>query len=410
MNLSIIVIGDEILIGQVTDTNSGAIARTFIPDGWAVRAINTIGDEPQSIRTAIEEAISHSDLVITTGGLGPTKDDLTKNVLLDIFGGNLVHDPLVAENIREVFNRRGLALNPLTEAQAMVPDSCRVIQNRFGTAPVMWFEREGRVLVAMPGVPFETEGMLPEVARLVRERFAPDVSLFHHTLITAGITESDLAAMLAPFEDGLSAGLHLAYLPQPGYIRLRLDGTAVSVDVFDNALRKLNGTLGELLVYDGDATPEQILLKELALSGLTCATAESCTGGNIAHRITSVPGSSESFLGGVVSYANAVKVGLLDVGKDTLKLHGAVSREVVEQMALGACRATGADCAMATSGIAGPGGGTPDKPVGTVWIAWAVQGHVESRLFRFPGNRERVIDRASTAAILALVDALRRLA
>lgn len=408
MYLSIVVIGDEILLGQVTDTNSGAIARSLGPEGWTVRTIRTVGDNAADIRRTIEEEMDRSNLVITTGGLGPTKDDITKGVMLDIFGGEPVHDPAVAENIREVFRLRGLKLNPLTEAQAMMPTTCRVIQNRLGTAPIMWFERGTTVLVAMPGVPFETEGMLPEVVRQVKEHFSPDELLLHHTLMVAGITESDLAARLDSFEKGLPDCLHLAYLPQPGLIRLRMDGRMDRwgmnpVGRFTGMVDRLKAELGELMVYDGDATPAEILLKALSREGLTMATAESCTGGNIAHSITAVPGSSESFLGGIVSYSNSVKVGLLDVGKDTLQRCGAVSREVVEQMALGACRATGADCAVATSGIAGPGGGSADKPVGTVWIAWAVRGRVEARLFRLPGSRLRVIDRATTEALLGMV-------
>ena len=190
MRLTTIVIGDEILIGQVTDTNSGAIARTFGPMGWTVNSVMTVGDGYDDIRGAVDAALATSELVITTGGLGPTKDDITKGVLTDIFGGEPVHDPAVTENIKEVFSKRGLQLNALTEAQAMVPSSCRVVQNRLGTAPIMWFERDGKVLVSMPGVPFETEGMLPEVARLVRERFSADEVLLHHSIMVAGITES----------------------------------------------------------------------------------------------------------------------------------------------------------------------------------------------------------------------------
>lgn len=407
MRLSIIVIGDEILIGQVTDTNSGAVARMFGPMGWTVRNIYTIGDGYDEIFETVNRAMDESDLVITTGGLGPTKDDITKGVMTDIFGGELIHDPAVTENIHEVFSKRGLKMNPLTEAQAMVPSSCRVVQNRFGTAPVMWFERGGKVLVSMPGVPFETEGMLPEVARLVKERFHADETLLHHSLMVAGITESALAQHLADFEDSLGQGLHLAYLPTPGLIRLRLDGRGTDgsgIELrFDEAVNRLKSRLGDLMIYDGDAAAAEILLRKLADRKLTVATAESCTGGNIAHRLTSIPGSSESFLGGVVSYANEVKSGVLGVNPADIEAHGAVSREVVEQMAVGACRATGARCSMATSGIAGPGGGSDDKPVGTVWMAWAADGHVESRVFHFPGNRLRVIDRATTEALLGLL-------
>lgn len=410
MRLAIIIIGDEILIGQVTDTNSGAIARTFGPDGWEVTRISTIGDNREQITCAVRSAMADCDLVITTGGLGPTKDDITKHVLTDIFGGRLEHDPEVLDNIREVFARRGLELNPLTEAQAMVPTSCRVIQNRLGTAPIMWFEHGGHVLISMPGVPFETEGMLPEVAAMVKERFRRDEEILHHSMMVAGITESALAQRLEAFESSLEGEMHLAYLPTPGLIRLRLDSTGTPGPElegrFDRAVRRLREQLGELMVYDGDASAAEIVLNRLRDAGLTLATAESCTGGNIAHRLTSVAGSSDVFVGSIVSYSNDVKIKLLGVSPDRLAQHGAVSRSVVEQMAAGVCEATGSDCSIATSGIAGPGGGTPDKPVGTVWAAWCVRGRVSSRMLSLPGNRARVIDRATTEGLLGLLAAL----
>lgn len=407
MLLSTIVIGDEILLGQVTDTNSGAIARTFGPDGWVVKSVQTVGDSASDIRNAVQTALATSQLVIMTGGLGPTKDDITKQVLADIFGGPMIMDASVTENIHRVFNRRGLTMNRLTELQAMVPASCRVIQNLLGTAPIMWFEQNGSVLVAMPGVPFETEGMLPEVHRLVCEHFTPSTLALHHSLMVAGITESGLAEKLDAYERQLPPQMHLAYLPTPGLIRLRLDCIGSKSDAlaseFEIQLGRLRSELGSLMIYDGDATAAEILLKLLIDKGLTVSTAESCTGGAIASAITSIAGSSAAMLGGVVSYANSVKAGLLGVSESDLDTHGAVSQPVVEQMALGACRATGARCAMATSGIAGPGGGSAEKPVGTVWMAWAVDGQVQSRCLHLPGNRRRVIDRAVTEALLGLI-------
>ncbi|MDE6300187.1 MAG: nicotinamide-nucleotide amidohydrolase family protein [Muribaculaceae bacterium] len=400
--LATVVIGDEILLGQVTDTNSGAIARAFGPEGWTVTTVRTVGDDPAAIRAAIIAALDEADMVVTTGGLGPTKDDITRDVLMSIFGGMLRHDPEVEANIRRVFSLRGLDLNRLTAAQAMVPDSCTVIPNRFGTAPIMWWDRGDKSLVSMPGVPFETEGMLPEVVDKARERFMPGAAVRHHSLIVSGITESTLAELLEPFEEALNPDTHLAYLPNAGYIRLRLDSTA-GEETFDANVNDLRVRVSDFLLYDGDATPARILIDRLLERGLTAATAESCTGGNIAHRITSESGASEVFLGGVVSYANEVKSGLLGVDLSDIERFGAVSQTVVEQMAAGACRATGARCSMATSGVAGPGGGTPDKPVGTVWMAWCVDGKVTSRLFRLPGNRARVIDRATTEAILGLI-------
>lgn len=412
MKLSIIVIGDEILLGQVTDTNSGAIARTFDPLGWQVASVSTVGDDPRVISDAVNRTFDSSDFVITTGGLGPTKDDITKTVLMENFGGHLEYDESVAENIRRVFALRGLKLNASTEAQAMVPSSCRVIQNLYGTAPIMWFERDGKVLVSMPGVPFETEGMLPEVARQAIQHYQSELRLMHRSAMVTGITESALSERLEDYERNLAPGLHLAYLPTPGLIRLRLDGQAKATDtefeqVFNLAFEKLRDELGDYLIYDGDATAAEILLDMLRRRGLTVATAESCTGGTIASRITAIAGASDVYAGSVVSYSNDVKNRALGVDADDLAAYGAVSRPVVEQMARGVCRLTGARCSMATSGIAGPGGGSPEKPVGTVWMAWCVDGRVESRKFHFPGNRARVIDRAATEAMLQLVNQIR---
>lgn len=410
MRASIIIIGDEILLGRVTDTNSGAIARALTPLGWEIVSIATVGDNAADIAEAVRRALSRSPLVITTGGLGPTKDDITKGVLTEIFGGELRADEAVAENARRIFAERGLEMNALTETQALVPSSCSVICNRYGTAPVMWFEQDGRVLVSMPGVPFETEGMLPDVAGRVAARFHPDVDIRHSSVMVAGICESALAERLAPFEASLGEGIHLAYLPQPGLIHLRLDGTGrAGSDIaarHGEAVARLHDELGDLIIHDGEASAAAIVTDALRRRGLTLATAESCTGGNIARSITAVAGASDVFAGTVVSYSNEVKARVLGVKQATLDSVGAVSREVVEQMADGARRVIGTDIAVATSGIAGPGGATPGKPVGTVWMAWAGPGGVTSRLFRFPGNRNRVIERATTEALLGILKSL----
>ncbi|MDE5929479.1 MAG: CinA family nicotinamide mononucleotide deamidase-related protein [Muribaculaceae bacterium] len=412
MDFSVIVIGDEILLGQVTDTNSGFIARTLAPDGWTLKRVLTVGDDPLQIRQAINICMADSRLVITTGGLGPTKDDLTKAVLTERFGGRLERDPAVTENIRRVFSLRGLQLNPLTADQALVPTSCRVIQNRFGTAPVMWFEEAGHVLIAMPGVPFETEGMISgEVGEAVHNHFCADSHTAHHTLLASGITESALASHLEDFELSIEGRGHLAYLPVPGFIRLRLDVTAPTRSEAEAAVElmasDLRSHLGDYLLYDGDATAEEMVLELLRRRHLTMSTAESCTGGTIAGRITAIPGASEVFSGSVVSYSNDVKRQVLGVSAESLTDYGAVSEAVVRQMAEGACRLLSTDCAVATSGIAGPGGGTDEKPVGTVWMAVCTPSGTESRCMRLPGNRRRVIDRAGTEVLLMLYRALR---
>lgn len=414
MRLSIIVIGDEILLGQVTDTNSGFISRTLGAAGWQTVRIMTVADKADDIRRAIETCIADSNLVITTGGLGPTKDDITKALLCDMFGGPMIFDESVAENIREVFDKRGLQLNPLTEAQAMVPASCKVIQNRLGTAPIMWFEREDdKVLVAMPGVPFETEGMLTsEVAPEITRHFTPDVFIGHRALMITDITESALAQRLESFENELPDGLHLAYLPTPGLIRLRLDaiGRHGSVDEkqLDEAYDRLCRETDPYIIYKGDATAAGIALDAVRRHGWKITSAESCTGGNIARSITAISGCSDVYVGSVVSYANEVKNGVLGVPFELIERHGAVSREVVTAMVEGVAKLMGAECAVATSGIAGPGGGSDEKPVGTVWTAVHTPDGTEAFVKRYPGNRNRVIDRATTEALLALAKKINR--
>lgn len=406
MTVSIIVIGDELLIGQVTDTNSGWIARHIAPYGWEVNDVQTVSDKADDIRRAIDRAFERSRVVLTTGGLGPTKDDITKAVLRDYFGGEMITDPAVTENIHAIFNRRGIKMNPLTEAQAVVPSSCRVIQNRVGTAPIMWFERaDGRVLVSMPGVPFETSTMMEEaVFPALRERFPSDVHIEHAVLMVTDYTESALAMKIADWEEALPDYLHLAYLPKPGLIRLRLDGHHADATFIKEEVRReiaaLKAILGPAVLADSDLTPAEILLKECRERGLTVATAESCTGGNIAHELTLIPGASDVVNGGVVSYSNKVKSDVLGVRMDDIESYGAVSIPVVRQMAEGAQRVTSSDVAVATSGIAGPGGGTAEKPVGTVCICARYGDRELYETARFNGSRERIINSATTRALI----------
>jgi nicotinamide-nucleotide amidase len=412
MKASIVIIGDEILLGKVTDTNSGYIARALDRFGFEIVRISTIGDNGADIRQAVESSLSVSDVVITTGGLGPTKDDITKQVMCQIFGGTLVRDESVTRNIEQVFAKRRLSMNALTLDQALVPTSCRVIQNTLGTAPIMWFERDGKVLVAMPGVPFETEGMLDAaVAPQIQAHFNPDKFIAHRTAIVTGITESALAEKLDTWERQMPNGFHLAYLPDSPIIKLRLDGfgsNQAEVDATaDKLFSELTEQLGDLVINIGDKTVAKILIDALAERKYLLGSAESCTGGNIAHSITAIAGSSEVFAGTIVSYSNDVKHNVLGVSNDTLAEHGAVSQQTVEQMLAGACRVLGTDCAVATSGIAGPGGGTPEKPVGTVWIGAKTPTGMVVTEYHFPGNRERVINRATTTAMLMLIKLLK---
>lgn len=412
--LSIIAIGDELLIGQVIDTNSGDIARMITPAGWRVNDVQVVGDNADDITRAIDRAFESSNIVITTGGIGPTKDDITKTTLCQYFGGEMVKDLSVLQNVKKVVERRGIKLNELTANQAIVPSSCRVIQNRVGTAPIMWFERNGKILVSMPGVPFETKHMFrEEVFPQLLERHPSNTAIEHRTMLVTGLTESALAMMLDNWENSLPEHLHLAYLPKPGLIRLRLDGMHhdkkfLSQDI-DLHFAQLSQIIGENVLHLNDAEPQEILLEHLNRLSLTVSTAESCTGGNIAHLITCIAGSSSAFMGSIVAYSNDVKHRQLGVSTKTLELYGAVSIPTVEEMAQGVCKAINTDCAIVTSGIAGPGGGTPDKPVGTVCIAVKSPLGIVSHTHHFPGDRSRVIERASTTAIIMLLEQLKRL-
>ena len=408
MKYTIIAIGDELLIGQVTDTNSGWIARHLTPYGWEAQSFKVISDDSHSITQAIDEAFEHTDVVLMTGGLGPTKDDITKPALCDYFGGELVYDETTAANVRSVMAKRNLQVNEYTRLQAMVPTSCRVIQNQVGTAPIMWFERDGKVLVSMPGVPFETEAMMErEVIPQLLKRFHRDEVIMFRTFMIMGIIESDLAMMLDEFERNLPQCLHLAYLPQPGLMRLRLTGISADAETLKSQMthqeKELHRLLGKAIIADEDIPLADILGRKLRESKLTLSTAESCTGGNIAHVITEIAGSSDYFKGAVVSYANEVKTCVLGVSAGVLETEGAVSQPVVEQMVRGVSELLHTDCAVATSGVAGPGGGTPDKPVGMVWMAAKCGDRVVSQVKRLPGDRHRVIDRATTEALLLLL-------
>ena len=411
MKYSIIAIGDELLIGQVTDTNSGWIARHMTPRGWDVNTVQVVPDDAEQIKLAIDCAFAQTDVVLMTGGLGPTKDDITKATLCRYFGGELVLNEEVERNVRQVMERRHLKLNEYTRLQALVPSSCRVIQNEVGTAPLMWFERDGKVLVSMPGVPFETQAMMERaVIPQLMAHFNDGEDIEFRTFVVTGIIESALAMQLDGFEQALPDGIHLAYLPEGGIIRLRLtgashDAAALNADM-ERLSRKLHDILGKHIIADGDKRLPEILGERLRERGLTLSTAESCTGGNIAREITSIAGSSDYFKGAVVGYSNEVKMSLLDVNEQDIIDHGAVSEPVVRQMVEGACRAIGTDCAIATSGIAGPGGGTPTKHVGTVWMAAKCGDKVVAQVKQLPGDRSRVITRATAEAQLLLLSLL----
>ena len=404
MNATIITIGDEILIGQIVDTNSAFISRCLNDAGITVIEKLSVGDQRQEIVRALDRSLLRNEVVILTGGLGPTKDDLTKKTLADYFDMTLVRDEQVYRMVEQMLSLRGIEFNALNKEQALVPDGCTVLPNRNGTAPGMWFERDGHIVVSLPGVPFEMKALMQEeVMPRLKKRFALHANV-HRTIITFGLAESVLAETIAPWENALPAFLHLAYLPSPSAIRLRLSAYDTDRETAERAINDqfaaLEKLIGPYIVgwEDGTTVQESVanLLKE---RGKTVAVAESCTGGAIASRFTALPGASAYFLCGVVSYSNEAKIALLGVDPETLARHGAVSREVAEQMAEGVRRIAGADYAVATTGIAGPTGGSPDKPVGTVWIAVATPEKTIARKMVYGKLREQNIERASASAI-----------
>lgn len=403
MQAEIITIGDELLIGQVVDTNSAWLGSTLGDDGIKVIQITSVQDNAAQIVQAVNDALSRADIVLMTGGLGPTKDDITKKTLAEMFGMKLVRNEQVYEMVGKQLALRGIAFTELNQGQALVPDGCTVLPNRNGTAPGMWFERDGKVLISMPGVPFEMKALVKdEVLPRLRKHFALDANV-HRTIITFGLAESILADTIASWEEALPPYLHLAYLPSALCIRLRLSAYEIdrqkAEQEIESQIEKLSKVIPHYIIGSEDDSLESVTGTLLKTRGETLATAESCTGGNIAHRFTAMPGASEYFKGGVVAYSNEVKIALLGVNPESLNRYGAVSQSVAEQMAEGVRRATGATYGISTTGIAGPAGGTPEKPVGTVWMAVATPNGVFSRRMVFGSVRSQNIERASSNCI-----------
>jgi nicotinamide-nucleotide amidase len=403
MQAEIITIGDEILIGQIVDTNSAWMAKELNGIGINVGKITSISDQKTDIVSSLEQAMERVSLVLITGGLGPTNDDITKNTLSDFFGMNLVKDDLLYAKIEQRLADRGIPMNRYNREQALVPDGARIITNNHGTAPCMWFEKEGKVVISMPGVPFEMIGIMQDdILKLLSHHFSTPFIL-HKTIMTQGIGESVLAEMLEDWEANLPACVKLAYLPSPGVLRLRMSLTGNKreelEEIVDEQLLKLLKIIPENIFGYDDEPMELAVAKLLSDKAMTLGTAESCTGGNIAHLITSHAGSSAYFKGSIVAYSNEVKENILQVNGADLEKYGAVSQGVVEQMAIGAKKLLNTDYAIATSGIAGPDGGTDEKPVGTVWIAVAGPAEVISHKFVLYKNRERNIRVASLNAL-----------
>ena len=411
MKATIITIGDEILIGQILDTNSRYISRALNAHGIVVAERTSIGDDRTQIVETLDRALSQSEVVIITGGLGPTKDDITKHTLCDYFGSTLRYDETEAEHIRTLLAVRNIAFNDLNRGQAMVPECCTVLHNAHGTAPGMWFEQNGRVVVSLPGVPFEMQHLIDEeVMPRLKARFELR-EIVHRTMITFGIAESILAERIAKWEEALPDYIRLAYLPAPNVVRLRLsayevEGKEVRHEI-DNLFEELRSIIPDNIAGFEEASVEELVHNILINRGLTLATAESCTGGAIASKFTAQAGASAYFLCGVVSYSNESKNSVLGVEMSDITQFGAVSEQVAKAMAQGAKGVSGADFAISTTGIAGPTGGSKEKPVGTVWIGVATPEKCYAVCKNCGTDRSQIVSRATAYAIAMLYDELK---
>lgn len=403
MKAEIITIGDELLIGQTLDTNSAWIGAKLSAIGFDVSRKISIHDRRYDILEALTDSSKKADVILITGGLGPTSDDITKQTLCEYFDTRLIIDHEVLEMISAMMAKRNFPMNENNRRQAEVPDSCRVLKNNAGTAPGMWFEKDGTIFISMPGVPHEmkfimTEHVLPEL----KQRFTSQV-IIHRNIMTYGTPEALLAELLEDFEDSLPAEIKLAYLPSAGIIKLRLTATGSEKNIIEKLIieqvKKLYNIIPDFIYGENEDTFEIVVGKLLKESGQTISTAESCTGGRIAEMITSVPGSSAYYKGSVIAYDNTVKTDILGVPPELILQYGAVSEQVVVKMSEGARRLLKTDFSVATSGIAGPDGGTDIKPVGTLWIAVTSDKGTETLKQVFGSDRITNINRFSIAAL-----------
>jgi nicotinamide-nucleotide amidase len=413
MLAEIITIGDEILIGQIVDTNSAWMAHELNNIGIRIKQISSVSDDKQHILTALAEASKRADIILITGGLGPTKDDITKKTIAAYFGVGFVENKEALDNVTNIFARFNRPLLEVNRLQAQVPENCEVILNKNGTAPGMWFNVEGKIYVSMPGVPHEMmymmeDAVIPKLKSSLKLPF-----IIHKTILTVGEGESFLAERIADIEDALPAHIKLAYLPKLGQVRLRLSGYGENESVLKEEVNQFAGAIvkriANVVAAEEDIPIEKAILNYMTDKGLTLSVAESCTGGYMSHLLTQHPGSSKVFFGGAVSYSYDLKEHILGVKKETLDQFGAVSKETVTEMAEGALLNFKSDFALAVTGIAGPGGGTPEKPVGTVWIATATAGKTVAKKFTFGNKRRQNIERSATAALTMLNTLLREM-
>lgn len=399
----IITIGDELLIGQTIDTNSAWIAQQLNREGIHVKRRIAVGDERHAILEALDQSIPHADIIFLTGGLGPTADDITKPLLNEYFGGQLAVNETVLLHVKQIFSKRNRPFLERNLKQAEVPDNCQVLFNRMGTAPGMWFEQDNCIIISLPGVPFEMQTIISEeIIPRLRERFTGN-HIIHKTLMTVGLGESFIADKIEDIETSLPAHIHLAYLPTPGFVKLRLttEGTDRVALQHEIEVRSelIQQRLGDYIAATEDIPLEEIAARALNEHRLSLGLAESCTGGYVANRITNVAGSSGFFKGSIVSYANEAKENILHVQRETLETVGSVSEDTVIQMAEAARKVLNVDIALSISGILGPGGATPEKPVGLVWMAISDKDRTVSKEFHFFYDRLRNKELAAHAAL-----------
>ncbi len=403
MKAEIITIGDEILIGQIIDSNSAWIAQELNKIGITVHQISSISDKEEHIIDALNQAKERADLILITGGLGPTKDDLTKHTLVKYFNTKLVFNEQVHEQIKILLAQRNVEMNKLNSLQAELPENCEIINNSNGTAQGMWFEQNNTFFISMPGVPFEmkkivTDELIPKLKREFKTK-----SVYHKTVMTQGIPESMLSIKISDWENNLPNGIKLAYLPQPGMVRLRLSCSCENINKFaeiiETEINKLYDIIPNAIFGFNDISLEETVGKLLTKKNKTIATAESCTGGTIAQMLTAISGSSKYVRGSVVAYSNDIKENILGVKTESLIKYGAVSNQVVEEMATGILKLMKSDYSIAVSGIAGPNGGTKEKPVGTIHIAIASKNGVKSHKFLYGEHRGRNIRRSALTAL-----------
>ena len=409
MKATIINIGDELLIGQVVNTNASFMSQRLIAAGIDVCGTYVIGDVADDINGYLQLCLQCSDVVLITGGLGPTKDDITKKTLCQFFGSELYENEEALANVKRIFAARGYELTPINRQQAWVPRCCTMVNNVLGTAPCMWFEHEGKVVVSLPGVPFEMQALMDnEIIPRLQRHFRTD-QIVNKNILIQGIGESFLSDLIEPWELALPKNIRLAYLPQAGMVKLRLtargshDERPLLQQQVADAVKSLYPIAGQYIVGEDLESLPEVVAYTMKRFGKTLATAESCTGGMLAHQLTAMAGASEYYLGGVVSYCNAVKECALGVRHETLETYTAVSEETVREMAAGVRQRLNADYGVATTGVAGPGGGTEQTPVGTVWIAVASRDRVASRVLHFGDRRAQTIDRACNAVWSDLV-------